>query len=67
VGPGLYLVGNRLEIDCLELLEHFGYADTPENRERCLQEAMIAVRKRWPHARQRVITREGECLFVSRQ
>lgn len=34
VGPGLYLdERNALHLDVPELLAHFGYVDTPENRD----------------------------------
>jgi hypothetical protein len=38
VGPGMYLPDDcQLELDIPELLRHFGYVDTEENRDTCLR------------------------------
>jgi hypothetical protein len=56
LGPGLYLdAGNNLHVDTPELLEYFGYADTPENRDVCTREAMRALRRLYPSVPQHVV------------
>lgn len=52
VAPGLYIAEGDgrtdLHVDIPELLEHFGYADTPENRDVCTREAMKVFARLYP-------------------
>ena len=58
LGPGLYLTGNQLELDCPELLRHFGFPDTPENRDLMVREAIKLTRRLYPGVPQYVTTDE---------
>lgn len=56
VAPGLYLdEGNNLHIDVPELLAHFGYDDTPENRDVLTREALRAFRQIYPNVPAHVV------------
>lgn len=60
LGPGIYRVdGAELHLDTPELLRHFGYPDTPANRDMCAGVAAETLRQRYPNV-PGVITREGE-------
>lgn len=53
VGPGLYEVrlpggGLSLHISIPEMLEHYGFANTEENRETCAEAARELLRKTYP-------------------
>jgi len=56
VGPGLYLdERNNLHVDVPELLDHFGYVDTPENRDVCTKAALDAFGRIYPNVRAHVV------------
>jgi len=52
VVPGIFrdVVTNTAHVDIPELLEHFGYADTPENRDVCTKAAMAVCQEKYPAA-----------------
>jgi hypothetical protein len=56
VAPGLYLTpDNTLHLDVVELLEHFGYADTPANRDTVVDVAREVLARQYPGVPQSVV------------
>lgn len=58
VAPGIYhdRRTNSIHFDAPELLEHFGLADTPENRDLMTEHAMRAAAELFPHAQRVTLT-----------
>jgi len=50
--PGLFRdpITGTVHVDIPELLEHFGYQDTPENRDVCTKAALAVCQERYPRA-----------------
>jgi hypothetical protein len=57
LAPGIYHDGATVRISVPELLEHFGFADTPENREECAASAERAWRRVFPQTKETKIVR----------
>jgi hypothetical protein len=48
IAPGVYRDGRTIQIVAVELLEYFGYPDTPQNRFTVMAQAIAAFRERAP-------------------
>ncbi len=56
LAPGLYVdAHNHAHVMIPELLDHFGYADTPENRDVCTKAAVEVCQRVFPGIKAQVV------------